>query len=112
MAQILLIDITNQVVSDYIASDNQEVLTAIGNGASALDMYKLPNGDYLVYDMGGFFRTPVGGFVHKDMKWLLLCNACVIGYDPVNGTVNDCVTDAVSLLQDITFLNSNEVSNN
>lgn len=103
MAEALLIDVKNQSVGTLDVSDTNDVITAIGNGATSLNMYKLPNGDYLVYDMEAFYKTPEGGFVHSEMNWLLMGNGCVVGYDPATNTLSDCITTDVALLQSLDF---------
>lgn len=111
MAQVLFINVENQTVGNLTATTNNDIINQIGNGATSLDMFQLPNGDYLVYDMSAFFRTPVGGFVHTDMNWLLKSNGCVIGYDPINGVVQDCVSTAIDVLNAVTFKDADECSN-
>lgn len=103
MANVLLINVETQSVGNLVVSNNEDILDAIGNGATSCDMYKLPNGDYLVYDMQGFFQPPVGGFVHNQMNWLLMSNACVIGYDPQTAQISDCVSNEIDTLNNVTY---------
>jgi len=107
MVQGLLINVELQKIQPIIANNIQNIFAYIGNGCVSADFYKLPNGDYIIYDMGQFFQPPIGGVSPTDMNWLLMGNAVVIGYDPTTAEMSNSVSDPTTLLSTITFYDAN-----
>lgn len=108
MAQALLIDVATQKVTTTTLNDPTEAITIIGNGCTSIDAFKLPNGDYILYDLGASFRSnPDGGFSTTPMNWLVMGKAVVMGWDDENGTIQDCLSPSNDIATATTWYDAN-----
>jgi len=103
MATALLIDVVDQSVTTIEIDTPSDILVEIGNDCQSTDGYRMPNGDYLCYNMEALYKTPEGGFSIVPMNWLLMGKAVLVGWDENNGSILNCTSTPTEIINALTW---------